>query len=78
MLKCEKEYVKRKGNIFICVSHLHQIVQWKLWSGWSASPQSGPTSVGYWTTPSEDPGGPKTWIMGQTLEITSMNQFRPK
>lgn len=42
-----------------CVSDSHQIARWRLWSGWSASPQSEPTSAGYWMIRSGGPGGPE-------------------
>lgn len=36
----------------------HQIVRWKLWSDWSASPQSEPTSAGCWRRQSGGRGDP--------------------
>lgn len=52
----------------------HRNARWKLQFGWSASPQSEPTSAGCWMKPPEGLGGPTGCPAEYAAEIRKLNR----
>lgn len=58
----------------LCASDSRRIVRWRPWSGWSASPPSGPTSAGCWMTQSGGLEGPGS---KQRQDVRLFRLFHP-